>query len=313
MYISKPPLVFVSLGPLPTWAALALMYASETHGDREIWLITDGLTGLTVDTRIRIHYVDLNSSLIDPISRRYPGLSSFRDAFWVKTIGRFFALRDWATHCGMTEFWHAELDSIVFDLSMVEQPLMRFNGDLFVPSDCPGRCIGSLIFVRNYSCVLDELCEFILHKLASKFSSDMELLYDFCVTRETAKFLPSAPPISSSYTTASCISLGNQIFDAAAFGQYLFGVDPRNIRLLSFNGFRNEKIDYDISMVRFQVENPGITVHVQGQSFNMVNIHNHAKSFGQSPRDLLAKVVCHDGRLNRRLSALWVFGQLFYF
>jgi hypothetical protein len=72
------------------------------------------------------------------------------------------------------------------------------------------------------------------------------------------------------------------IFDAAAVGQWILGVDPIHSRFkVRRNGFVNEKSKVDFSELEITAENSALIVRFRNrnQSFSMFNLHLHSKNW----------------------------------
>lgn len=71
------------------------------------------------------------------------------------------------------------------------------------------------------------------------------------------------------------------ICDAAAIGQFFFGVDPRNIGRPLFNGFNNNSIDLDYKKIKLYLDQSKgqATLSYKGRNYKLVNLHIHSKIF----------------------------------
>ena len=73
------------------------------------------------------------------------------------------------------------------------------------------------------------------------------------------------------------------IFDAAAIGQFLFGIDRRNCSGRLFNGFENENRGCNLWALKYEIDlqNGLATIGQRGDSIktNLYNIHVHSKLF----------------------------------
>jgi len=136
-------------------------------------------------------------------------MHAFRDGFWQSTTARFFVLEAYMrTH--PDPLCHVENDVMLYlpiDTLCNNLPTDQIAG----VRDAPQRVIPSFLYIPDHVCA-QSLVEHILSSVQSSFSNDMELLSSF----------PRLYPLP---TTPG----GPVLFDGAAIGQYLGGIDPRNI------------------------------------------------------------------------------------
>ena len=86
------------------------------------------------------------------------------------------------------------------------------------------------------------------------------------------------------------------IFDAAAIGQFLFGIDPRNGSILLTNGYENENKGCDLWRLQYSLKDKSNTFELThpetGKSVNLFNIHVHSKLFKQlSNENRLSRIL----------------------
>lgn len=247
MKTANPPIIYVYLGnKLPKYAYYSMKAAAERSGS-DIILLTNSIIEHTLDFRIRCVNINdfYNPEQFLNFSSSSPMDQSFREGFWLKATERFYVLQQFAKLEKIKTFYHAELDVMIFALSELTSSLNRIKGDLFIPRDHSTRAIASLIYVKESS-ALNQLIDFISSNPGSK--NEMELL---------AKYLDSYPlstcalpvanrdeftNIKSPWRRLSIQDCGG-IVDAAAIGQYLFGIDPRNSHKPIYNMFINELWD----------------------------------------------------------------------
>eukprot|EP00942_MAST-04A_sp_MAST-4A-sp1_P014501 g14501.t1 len=132
----------------------------------------------------------------------------FRDEFWRYTTERFFTIEKWLKSFGITEsFIHIENDVLLYS-----DPLaLSFTKGMYIIKDTPTRGIGSVIF----STVSDWHAFIKYAEGCTPPKNDMEILGGY----KDAFLLPCDPNNAS-----------RLVFDGAAFGQYIAGVDSRNIK-----------------------------------------------------------------------------------
>lgn len=215
----------------------------------------------------------------------------FWGGFWYKTIERFFVLRDWMHAEGEQRLFHAELDNLVFDLSGLAARLDGSGRGLFVPRSSEDRALASLIYVNNPT-ALNAFCDFVGKE--SRTLIDNQLL---------ARFVTAFPDLGVALPTESFFSTvesnaplpwkvlsatrAGGVFDAAAVGQWLFGIDPRLQKWCLRNRFRNEELLVDVSGMRFvwnEVDARLLCTFRDSPPVNLYNLHVHSKILGKLER-----------------------------
>lgn len=274
-------LVFVYLGrKLPKYAVKSLKFAVE-HSKLQVILISNVKKLPKLDDslecysyRQEIHY------------EQYGPYHRFRKGFWIKTTERFFALEDFMKERGIDKCFHAELDNLVFDISQVSMSLDEIGSGIFVPRDHADRAIASLMYINSLATYMD-FCDFAR---SCNFSiNDMEILAKYLkVNTNNAFALPSAPLEQEGLRLAK--PEGNEsselyrlgVFDAAAIGQWYFGIDPRNTYQRVTNRFENEKYSANLSdfLLDWDELNSQMRMSSKSSAFSptkIYNLHVHSK------------------------------------
>jgi hypothetical protein len=177
------------------------------------------------------------------INNKYQNISEFRDGFWISTSSRFYYISQLMQLFKLSNVFHIENDIMMYEsfsnlYKYIQQEfdLTEINKICMI-KDSPNRVIPSLLFFPNiYS--ISNLTYFMTNtfKNSENFVNDMNLLGSFSEQINL--------PIDIVYSSKT-----NIIFDGAALGQYLGGVDFKNIPnsnnlLVQFNnptrGFVNE-------------------------------------------------------------------------
>ena len=281
-----PPIIFVWLGKsLPVFALRSLLFAMESNPKREVLFCLDEKpspqirkifkkNGLKFFTLGKIK--DISSSLPDPKNFQFSG------DFWVNTSLRFFYLEHLCRLLKIPRFFHAELDNAVFNLDGLDQRLDKCGHGLFVPRDASDRAIASLIYC-NRTESLNELTE--LYSCATPPKHDMDALGIY--SREYPGHFFSLPTESyeknrQSWSIIEPGFLGG-LFDAAAIGQYMLGVDPIHRKgRPSYNGFINENSNINWSEVVFDTDGKNLFLSPSGKAadnYRLFNLHIHSKNW----------------------------------
>jgi len=266
-------LIYVWIGEeIPNWAFISIDLAIE-NSNCNVYLLTSKYSNLINKKCIQIEiqsFYNSNNSLLSLNNDK------FRDGFWIKTTERFFILRDFVFKNSIKSFFHAELDNLIFDISELNYKLDNLGSGIFLPKDSINRCIASLIYINNPE-VLQQFCEYVC-KNPNNSTNDMLLLGDFSNVNKNVFFLPNEV-VFNDFTDIDYLHKKDTggIFDAAAIGQYLFGIDPRNSKLPIFNKFINENSKFDLRNCTFKISITSNNASIN--DINLFNIHIHSKIF----------------------------------
>jgi len=147
---------------------------------------------------------------------------TFRNGFLRHCSKRLFLLHAYMKKYGRTECWHLENDVLLY--KKLATPLKR--NKLHLAMDSAIRCIPSILYIPHHQ---------VMEMLLAQYDyplGDMFNLGKFFNTHR--KHCCSFPIISPSTNTSELPILSENyddfhcIFDAAAIGQYVGGIDPRN-------------------------------------------------------------------------------------
>jgi hypothetical protein len=206
----------------------------------------------------------------------------FRGGFWYHTTHRFFVLADYMRSTDARPVIHLENDVVLYadpsDLLQAFQAHARFA----VPLDRT-RAIASMVWLAD-SGVADALAQ---HLLEVPASNDMEALNAFVQAHpELARPLPTLPlayarskGLDEQRYCAGHAAFGG-VFDAAAIGQYVGGVDRQNNPHDS-RFFVNESSDLDLREcaltwdVQQGLRQP--VLHYGGNTTPVLCLHAHCK------------------------------------
>jgi hypothetical protein len=266
-------LIFVWIGDkLPNWAVISLNIAVH-NSNCNIYLLT---TNISCSVNPICNQILISSFYKKSNYQFINNNSTFRDGFWFKTTERFFILRDFVAKNKIQSFFHAELDNLVFDISDLPVLFNNIGRGLFIPKDSIDRCIASLLYI-NESKVLNDFCDYVIDN-PKLLDNDMLLLGDFANNYHDVFYLPNES-IFNFYNEIKYLKytdLGG-FFDAAAIGQFLFGIDPRNSRFPIYNKFVNENAKFDLNKCNFNISITSNFAKIE--NINLYNIHVHSKIF----------------------------------
>jgi hypothetical protein len=195
------------------------------------------------------------------------------NGFWHVTAERFMVIYDFMKHTGFTDVLHIEYDNLVYtSVEKLGPVFTKHYRHIGAVTDCPQRVVPGIMYFRDVEAT-EHLALFMKDHVKNG-SPDFTLLKMYMNSfPERMKALPIARPpyVPSEYTNHwdefQCV------FDAAALGQYIGGVDPRNIPG-NTEGFVNESCI-------FRADRAGIEWR-DGRpwAFGMpiVNLHIHSKN-----------------------------------
>lgn len=244
--INANNLVFVHIGPnLPLYFYDALNQAQLFNSNTNFYLIINKST--TIDYS-RINKNKLNIVYCEDLKKSNAHIlflenstldTNFKEGFWQTTTERFFYLAELIKQENLINVFHIENDNMLYvDLTELLNTLYLYKGIAAV-FDCDDRCIPSFMFVPNYY-PLKKMVNFLAK------NSNLGLLDTFIISQfknSNANLINNLPIIPKDYGEKYklCNKLGEvaadqeiystlidnfkSIFDGAAIGQYLGGID----------------------------------------------------------------------------------------
>jgi hypothetical protein len=162
---------------------------------------------------------------------------NFRDSFWVFTSSRFFYIYAFMEKYNISDVIHLENDvPIYYNCNILNKILDKTK--IYIPMDSNDRAIASIVYIPD-ACILEKvLSQYHLNKndmenfsIISRIYPELFSFFPICIPREYDN--------EEQKNVTQQFSNFGMIFDAAAIGQYLGGVDPRNISG-DTTGFINE-------------------------------------------------------------------------
>lgn len=220
---------------------------------------------------------DLNFNTNSKIDR------NFRNGFWHLCSLRLFYLFSYIKKNNFTNIIHIENDVMCYvNLDTIKEKFTQTK--VYATFDCEKRVIPGIIYIPNY-----QAFEPIIQNY-NCYQNDMANLAMF----SEEIILPL--PIFIAHKNYKCTKLFdkfNCIFDAAAIGQYLGGVDPKNISG-DTRGFINETSDIKYNNVIFYwiINDKGLyepNIFINNQYIQIINLHIHSKNLkkfmGDNPKE----------------------------
>ena len=205
----------------------------------------------------------------------------FRDGFWKRTSSRFMIISSYIASNGMESIFHIENDVLIFsDLKDVKSLLDKSKYEMAVVLDSESRCIPSIVYFKNLD-ISNRLSKFIFE---NNSNNDMSNLFNFFKrNRNVVTNLPILPSntlvsndISGEIDYSNLYNKLQSIFDGAAIGQYIDGVDTRNNQNDTI-GFVNETTIFNVSNFQYIFENNEPYMINGNIKTKIYNLHIHSK------------------------------------
>ena len=145
----------------------------------------------------------------------------FRGGFWYHTSARFFIIHAFMLKYGVQDVIHIENDVLLY--YNVDEELV-VDKKLYIPFDTYERNIASIVYIPDAD---------IFSKILEHYDFGKNDMCNFSEIRKRTQLIQNLPIFVSDDTTLEKAFITNgfqkYIFDAAAIGQLVGGVDPRNV------------------------------------------------------------------------------------
>ena len=253
--VDKSQQIFIQLGRLPKYGRYSLKHAKLVNSSLRTILISDrvlspyieGVECVPVSSVVSKREFDqlrvsLAASGFDP---------RWRNGYWFKIFGRFLILRNYTTKqpnhvAGM----HLECDVASFvSEGIFQSTLDRMKAPTALPfidsnTACPGIVIARSM--KDLAALSDHVVQEVHNRSGL---SDMQSLAGAATIGLTEQ-LPTTTQMDSTNVDVTMLDISLKsrvresaqiVFDAAAVGQYLFGIDPRNNRGVITPGYRETR------------------------------------------------------------------------
>lgn len=289
-------IVFIHLGSkIPDYAIDAIRQANLFNPDSKIFLLANesALQKYPIEKAypIPVESIPKTKEHKDFIKRcTYPG------DLWRYSAERFLYLDDFLQETQLSRVFHLENDVMLYtDLSLLLPIFDHYKiGATFDNDD---RCIPGFIYFKNAQAIKPLAKHFANYFMA--FRQDMKVIADFKNTAGSyyIKPLPIIFPSYSIYYPLKSnlghlprnpsqysynFDLFQSIFDAAAIGQFISGIDPSHIDN-NGPGFVNESCIFNPSVFTYEwiKDELGRKVpylHFQNEKVKINNLHIHSKN-----------------------------------
>lgn len=181
----------------------------------------------------------------ETMSTRFKENSNFRDGFWISTTARFFYIEALMELLKLDNVFHIENDIVMYETFREIYNTMitvkKFStSKIWLVQDSPMRVVPSILYfpsVTNVNHLNKHIADHVLR--SNTFVNDMEILGAY---PESSKELLNVFPDEERQHRL--------MFDGAAIGQYIGGIDTRNIQGGSSKDYQS-KIDYTNPSIGF--------------------------------------------------------------
>ena len=194
----------------------------------------------------------------------------FRNGFWNNASKRLFLVYEYMKLENLTNVLHLENDVLLYD-----NLNYNFEEKIYITMDSNNRCIPGIIYIPKYNLLTNLIENYHFAK------NDMINLANFYLTnKDIVKTFPIIDDSIDKCIYNENFYEFNSIFDGAAIGQYLGGIDPRN-KKGDTTGFINEtcKIKYDKYTFKWFKKNKYYFpyIDINGKLIPINNLHIHCK------------------------------------
>lgn len=240
-------------------------------------ILSKNLHSNIIDTNIKLIYTeDYEDNKYKTFELRNHDIN-YKDNFWQRTSSRFFIINNYVQTNNIQDFFHIENDVLLFsDLSKENEILKEMRHDMFVVIDSETRCIPSIMWFRNYN-IINSLTDFI-H--SNNHNNDMSNIFQFYLSnKDKVSNLPILPSNNNlrhntTFDYSNNFNIFNSIFDAAAIGQYLGGID--NVNYDSVGYISTDSI-FDVSNFEYVWEDEIPYMVFNNSKIKINNLHIHSK------------------------------------
>lgn len=219
-----------------------------------------------------------------------------REGFWFKATERFFYLDELMQQYDLYDVIHMEYDNMLYvDLADL-LPVLKCYKNIGATFDAEDRCIAGLIYIAGPQSLHSLVTFFTEMAARGIFEMQAIALFKRMHSADDIDHLPIVmPEYVAQYGLRSTIGQTtsnpenymkhirefNSIFDAAAWGQFLGGIDPRNGK--SVPGFINETCLFNPSKIecRWEIDDKGRKVpyaYMGNKGYRINNLHIHSKN-----------------------------------
>lgn len=301
---NRSSIVFIHIGKeIPRYLQVAVDQAKLFNPDISIYVCANR-RAIGVNELIGVQLVDIESLNSSSTHKRYEK-RKIQKNFWRYTLERFFILEELMTDFHLENVVHLESDVMLYESLNNLMPVLKSYSGIGVPFDTDDRAIPSFVYVKDIEAIRG-YNQFIINKFRHSIN-DMKSFGAYFSEKQGIKIhaLPVVPVeyckhgrmnnlkgVSSKYPLRYSYKVGefNAVFDAAAIGQYLGGIDPIHTPKHTV-GYVNMDAMYRINDFTFEwsVDQEGRRrpyMSYNGQTYPIINLHIHSKRLEEFRSDV---------------------------
>ena len=213
---------------------------------------------------------------------------TFRNGFWKLTTYRFYALQAYMEKYNKTNIVHIENDVMVY--KNIKELFFHDTTKILLTMDAEHRCIPGIMFIPNHRLLKTCLDYFKPHLNDMEnwalcfhhFQAEIDTLPIFLREQSIREHSIREQSTPCREMITRNFEYYQAIFDAAAIGQFLGGIDPRNSPG-DTSGFVNETCVFDYSAYKFlwrpNANNLLIpSILIAETEYPIINLHIHCKN-----------------------------------
>lgn len=293
-------IVYVHVGDtVPTYADIAIEQARLFNDQARIILVSSrkGLERFHgLKERVNLELCSYDELPKSKLHEQYQSLCVEKSPFWRYTSERFLYLLDVMERYSLENVFHMENDIMLYaNLEPLLPIFQKHYPGIGVTCDNEERCIPGFVWIANLRAMQSLAHYFVL--CAPKKLNDMQVIgtYRRMHSSQDVDTLPIIlPEYLSTHSLESTMHHKTNtptrytnhfeefqaVFDAAAIGQFLGGIDP--IHKNNGPGFINESCLFNVSIPQYDwiADEQGRSVpHMifQGHRCKIINLHIHSK------------------------------------
>lgn len=211
----------------------------------------------------------------------------FRNKFWTLTSARFFYIYEYMkqydvdnSNNKITDVIHLENDVLIYH--NIDEIINKIDKNyMYIPFDTYTRNVASILYIPNTE---------IYKKILDEYDFNKNDMYNFSQIKEKTNLIKNFPIFSNEIDNLTAeekfvsenfeIFNNEYIFDGAAIGQYLGGIDPKNTSKNTI-GFVNETcvVKYNKYKIWFETINNNKIPYIElnNKKIKIFNLHIHCK------------------------------------
>lgn len=280
--------LYVEVGRrIPYFLITSIKFARHFNPQANIYYISDINLSKTILNKYNIKFVHFDkgshASIINKVVELFPEKSIHRRQYWLNSLLRLFAIKQFIEQTQTSQFVHMESDSLPMLTKFDYQNLLSSVSTNATCFNFQNLCVPTLVVIVDPLKYLDfiELLEkYILEDISSPlwYWNDIEALN---IGRANGYF-ENLPIYPISHATSEDLG-SNLLFDTAIYGKYLLGEDPRNTKFVIRSGVVDisSKNELNPETLKWNIVKENnldrLRVQFDNQFWNLAIIHNYAK------------------------------------